>query len=322
MDRMQRFFRRPAEAELPNPSAADFVAIDFETANETRGSACAVGVALVREGQVVASGSTLIDPETYFNPYNQMIHGIDEDDVARARTFPQLWPELSRILAGQNVVAHHAPFDMSVLRSMAARYQLEGPEFSVHCSRRLAKATWPSAQSYSLGWLAPTLGIEFEHHVAGEDAIACGQLTSMICRHHAVYDLADLSQQLGFLPGRVASRSYQPFRVRGRGKLTARAGDPDADPEHPLYDKTICFTGTLASMPRREAAEQVTSVGAHFRNTVSRKLDYLVIGDADFVAFADGWVTGKLRRAREFLEEGFPIEVIPERDFLELLLGD
>lgn len=75
-------------------------------------------------------------------------------------------------------------------------------------------------------------------------------------------------------------------------------------------------------MPRREAAKHVTSVGAHFRTSISRKLDYLVIGDADFVAFADGWVTGNLRKAREFLEAGYPIEVIPERDFLELLVGD
>jgi hypothetical protein len=45
--------RRQRPTDLPSPSPCDFLAIDFETANETRGSACAVGVALVRDGQVL-----------------------------------------------------------------------------------------------------------------------------------------------------------------------------------------------------------------------------------------------------------------------------
>lgn len=320
---LERLFRRLPEGRLPASETADFVAIDFETANETRASACAVGVAVIRGCELVASGSTLINPETSFSPYNQMVHGLDEADVAASPTFPELWPDLLRILAGQHVVAHHAPFDISVLRSMAARYSLPGPEFSIYCSRRLAKATWPDMESYSLGWLASAVGIDFDHHVAGEDAIACGLLAETICEHHGVPALKELSGQLGFLPGRISPASYVPFRtaLRQRKQLTGRPGNPDADPDHPFYGRTICFTGTLASKPRRDAADQVTSVGGHFRNSVSKKLNYLVIGDADFVAFADGWVTGKLRAAQEFVEAGHEIEIIPEKDFLELLLG-
>jgi DNA polymerase III subunit epsilon len=54
-----------------------WVAIDFETANETRGSACALGVAIVEADHVVERASWLIRPPTlHFNPYNLMIHGI------------------------------------------------------------------------------------------------------------------------------------------------------------------------------------------------------------------------------------------------------
>lgn len=319
---LDRFLRRLPERRLPSPVPSDFVAIDFETANEARASACAVGVAVIRGCEVVASGSSLINSETSFSPYNKMIHGLDEADVAAAPTFPELWPDLSRLLSGQLVVAHHAPFDVSVLRATAARYSLPGPEFAIYCSRRLAKATWPKAESYSLGWLAPAVGIEFDHHVAGEDAIACGLLATAISRHHGVAALKELSSHLGFLPGRISSTSYEPFRIAATPKtLTGRQGNPDADPDHPFYDRTICFTGTLTSMPRRDAADYVTATGGHFRNSVSKRLDYLVIGDADFAAFADGWVTGKLQAARELSNAGHEIEIIPEKDFLELLLG-
>ena len=74
-----------------------WVAIDFETANETRGSACALGVAIVEAGQVIDRASWLIRPPTLdFNPYNVMIHGITAADVAAEPAFDSLWPTSRR----------------------------------------------------------------------------------------------------------------------------------------------------------------------------------------------------------------------------------
>ena len=43
----------------------DFIAIDFETANHRRHSACAVGIVTVRDGKVVDRFSTLIRPRNH-----------------------------------------------------------------------------------------------------------------------------------------------------------------------------------------------------------------------------------------------------------------
>lgn len=78
-----------------------WVAIDFETANRTRGSACALGVAIVEAGQVIDRASWLIRPPTLdFNPYNVMIHGITAADVASSPTFDLLWPTIETSLQG------------------------------------------------------------------------------------------------------------------------------------------------------------------------------------------------------------------------------
>lgn len=315
------FRRRPAEPTgLPRPAECDFVAIDFETANETRGSACSVGVTQVRDGQVAAQGLTLINPETYFNPYCSAVNGITEDDVRHAPTLPELWPALSSLLEGQLVVAHNASFDMSVLRNTAARYRMSGgPGFDVLCTYRMARATWPSLPSYSLGYIAPALGIAFEHHQAGDDARACALLALAICRALGVGGLHEAVAAHDFIPGRLTPDSYIPFREHR--SLTTVDGRDDADRDHPLYGKSICFTGTLASMVRRDAMERVTAVGCDFKTSVSKHLDYLVIGDGDFVQFADGWRTGKLKKALSWREAGATIEIIPEKDFLHLLMS-
>ena len=41
----------------------DFAAIDFETANNERTSVCSVGVVIVRDGEIVDTFYSLIQPE-------------------------------------------------------------------------------------------------------------------------------------------------------------------------------------------------------------------------------------------------------------------
>ena len=45
----------------------NFVAIDFETANNQRASACSLALTVVRDNKVVDEFYTLINPETDFN---------------------------------------------------------------------------------------------------------------------------------------------------------------------------------------------------------------------------------------------------------------
>ena len=45
----------------------DFAAIDFETANNERTSVCSVGVVIVRNGEIVDTFYSLIQPEPNYN---------------------------------------------------------------------------------------------------------------------------------------------------------------------------------------------------------------------------------------------------------------
>lgn len=59
-----------------------YVAINFETANSHRASACALGIAVVEGTAITESRFWLIRPrELIFNPYNVFIHGITAQGV-------------------------------------------------------------------------------------------------------------------------------------------------------------------------------------------------------------------------------------------------
>ena len=66
----------------------NFAAIDFETANYSRDSACAIGVAFVRDGCVVDVQRHLIRPPTREFCFTYL-HGLTWKDVRKAPTFGQ-----------------------------------------------------------------------------------------------------------------------------------------------------------------------------------------------------------------------------------------
>ena len=73
----------------------DFIAIDFETANQQPSSVCSVGVVMVRDGQIADSFYSLIQPEpNYYNYWCQRVHGLSESDTEDAPVFSKVWQQL------------------------------------------------------------------------------------------------------------------------------------------------------------------------------------------------------------------------------------
>ena len=158
---------------------ADFIAIDFETANEHRASACAVALVFFKKGRISEEYHWLIRPPRgidYFNPFNIRLHGISSRDVADQPQFNELWPEIYRLINNEMLAAHNASFDISVLRRLLDVYNLRYPELEFVCTCNIARRTWGQLTSYSLNVVADHLGYRFKHHDALDDAITCGRI--------------------------------------------------------------------------------------------------------------------------------------------------
>lgn len=198
----------------------DFAAIDFETANGKRSSACSIGIVQVRDGKVVNKKHLLIKPPVlYFHPINVSIHGISADDVRDKPQFNEIWPEIKRYFEENIVIAHNASFDVSVLRSVLDTYGIQYPETFYSCTIVMAKKLWPNFDSYRLNALADRLGIKLKHHDAQEDALACAQIAMEACRLTGVNSLQELANSLEYSNGRLYSMGYEPVRTFSSRKV-------------------------------------------------------------------------------------------------------
>ncbi|TDI34924.1 MAG: exonuclease [Acidobacteria bacterium] len=153
----------------------NFVAIDFETADYGRDSACAVGMVRVEDGVITHRKHRLIRPPRpdFIFTY---IHGITWEDVAGEPEFGEVWAPLAAMLDGVDfLVAHNAPFDRGVLRACCAEAGLDDPDLPWECTVRMARRIL-KIKPATLDNVCRTLDIELQHHQALSDAEACAQI--------------------------------------------------------------------------------------------------------------------------------------------------
>ena len=157
----------------------DFLAIDFETANHVRTSACAIGLVLVQDGIITKTYSKLVHPTPFYMlDACEEKHGIALDEVRNAPKFDDVWDEC-RHLFGHSpyLMAHNAPFDAGVLRHTLEYYGIDCPDLIYECTLAVSRRVWKKMlPSYSLSYVAEMLNVELNHHEALSDARACAHV--------------------------------------------------------------------------------------------------------------------------------------------------
>jgi len=179
----------------------NFVSLDFETANHSRVSICAVGMAIFEAGTLVEAPYWLVRPpkgKGWFREDFIEIHGLTHLDVLDAPEFPAIAPEfLARLTRSDFVIAHNAEFDIRHLRETLDYFGLARPQFNYLCTCNLARRVWPELPSHSLEALAAHIGLEFQHHHAQTDAEAAGRVMLAMMKRADANAPQGLSQRTG-----------------------------------------------------------------------------------------------------------------------------
>ncbi|MEY3406920.1 MAG: hypothetical protein RLZZ556_992 [Actinomycetota bacterium] len=177
--------------------ALNFTAIDFETANGSPSSPCAVGLVKVSAGKIIDSYQTLIQPpypHDWFEPGNIKIHGIKPSDVVSAPSWETALGEMIEFISGDDLMAHNAGFDMGVLLASIQTIDAEIPDLRYGCSLLMARKTY-NLESYRLNQVAYAIGHEeFDHHDALADSDACARIVIHMAKRHEVEILEDLAK--------------------------------------------------------------------------------------------------------------------------------
>jgi len=283
-----------------------YLALDVETANADYSSICQIGIAEFENGKVTDKWSSLINPESYFDPFNISIHGIKESDVKNSPTFDKIYEEIKNRLE-EKITVHHMPFDRVALNRVCEEYQLPPIQTKWLDSAKITRRTWEqfAYKGYGLKNIADLLKIKFEHHDALQDAIAAGLVVANACSIKEM-SIEDWFQRIGMPINKSTSKSDYSASIK-----------QDGNPEGSLYGENLVFTGAL-SLPRKEAAGFAAKIGCNVLNSVTQKTTILVVGTQDSTKLAGYEKSSKHRKVEELIKKGKIIKILSEKDFIKM----
>ncbi len=148
--------------------------VDIETTGGVPSNGGITEIAIyVHDGdRVVNEYHTLINPQRPIPFFITNLTGISNAMVASAPTFDEVASTIYEIIADTTFVAHNVNFDFSFVQYFL---QQSGYELAIDklCTVRLSRKIFPGYNSYSLGKICDSLGIELsDRHRAKGDAQA------------------------------------------------------------------------------------------------------------------------------------------------------
>jgi DNA polymerase-3 subunit epsilon len=283
----------------------NFVAVDFETATNTQ-MACQVGIAVVKNGEIVENFMRYIQPPgNYYDKNTYHGHHVRPEMTADAPTFDQLWPEIRQYFIGTTVVAHsNTHFDETVLKKNMDYYSI----FEMGINKFIDTCSMfggLSLENLCVGFRLPFS--EEQHHNSDFDARCC----AIFYMKHEQNEKPDLD-----LIREHPSSDRHRLNFEGHDRLCGDVLKKDltgADPCNPFYDRKIVITGVFP-IDRRLIARQLKSMGADVDGSVSKNINFILTGEEP------GWE--KMKKVEKLNLDGFNIRRLSYQDYVNIVAGD
>ena len=160
----------------------NFVIVDIETTGGSPKASKITEIALYKHNgkEIIDEYETLIDPEIPIPEFITRLTGISDAMVENSPKFFEVAKKIVEFTKDCVFVAHNVGFDYGMLRQ---EFKTLGYDFRLPhlCTVRSSRYVFPGKDSYSLGKLTRSLGIELNgRHRAGGDALATAKLFTLL----------------------------------------------------------------------------------------------------------------------------------------------
>ncbi len=168
----------------------DYTCVDIETTGVSPeySRIIEIGAVKIRDGQVVATFSELIDPNTPIPYQITQLTGITDEMVEGKDTIEQVLPRFLEFAEDDVLLGHNLRFDYSFLKQNAMNQKLQFEKKGID-TLRIARKKYRSLPSRKLDDLCEHFGIsDPNHHRAFNDADVTSQLYLIFCDNYVEDD--------------------------------------------------------------------------------------------------------------------------------------
>lgn len=288
----------------------DFTVIDLETTgfDPSFDNIIEIAALRVRGGEIVDSFSTLVKPYDEIDEFITELTGITNDMLSTAPAPEEIFPSVREFIGEDIIVGHNVNFDINFLYDWFEIILKESFSNDYIDTLRIARKALPNLSHHRLNDISDALGVV----PGGAHRAAADCQTTFDCFRALRYRVC-------------ASGSIEEF-VNSFKRYSKKLDLHDItsensvfDETHPLFGKRCVFTGTLERIARADAAQIVVNVGGICDNGITKKTNFLILGNNDYCKTIKDGKSSKHKKAEEYKLKGIDIEIIPENVFYDML---
>ncbi len=302
---------RPEKGKSLLCSTRDFVSVDLETTGLSTeyDDIIEIGAVRYRDGIPVATYTQLVNPGYAIDDFITEITGITNDMLQGQPPIGDVLPGFVDFLADDIVIGHNVNFDINFLYDNCLNCGIKPVSNDFIDTLRVSRRILPDLENHKMDTVAEALQLSGRdlHRATGDAVIAAN-----------IY--LELTQRPGFKAVVESNRSHRSSWYYSQVKASEIKAVPgEADFDNPLFGMYVVFTGELEKMTRKEAMQIVANIGGIPADTVTKKTNFLVLGNNDYCkAIKDGKST-KQKKAEKLILAGADLQIMPEAVFYDLI---
>lgn len=273
-----------------------------------------IGAIKILDGKEAGRFQSLIQPPPladgdFILPFITDLTGITNEMLRDAPKIDAVLPSLLDFLGDLPIVGYNVSFDVNFI--YANTWNLLERHFRSDFVdvMRLARKLHPELPHHRLKDMVDLFGLSHEN------------------AHRTLSD-CDATQACYLALKQEALEKYQTeeglvrqFRSRSQ---PVKAADIQADPskanaDSPIYGQHCVITGKLEQYTRKEAMQIIADLGGINDDTVTKKTNFLVLGNNDYCKTIRDGKSSKQKKAEKYKLEGQDISIVPEDVFYRML---
>lgn len=262
----------------------------------------------VENGEIVEERSSLVKPSEEISEYITELTGISNEMVANENSIDMVLNDFLDFWDGYTLVGHNVNFDINFLYDNCVQYSKKPLSNDFIDTLRLSRRLIPELKSHKLKNVVAYFEIldDIEHR-----ALSDAQKTNAVFEQLKSIYLQKFESFLDF--ENIFKNSSKGLKAN---EITTT--ETEFDENHPFYEKSFVFTGTLEKMIRRDAMQLVVNLGGICMDNVNKKTDFLVLGNQDYSIIKDN-KSSKHKKAEKLKLSGQDIEIISENVFYDMI---
>lgn len=291
---------------------SDYIIFDIETTglDSSYDEVIEIGAIKVKNNKIVSKFNSLVKPKNEIDEYITELTGITNEMVKDAPTIEEILPDFMNYIGNDILIGHNVNFDINFIYDNLYRNKFDVLTNDFIDTMRISRKLLPELPHHRLIDLAKYFKIDStNNHRSLKDC----EITMIVYENLKEIALQKYDNVDEF---KNAFKKHKKEELRAKDIVSTNT---EFDADNLFYDKYVAITGTLEKMQRKEAMQIIVDLGGHCEDNVTKKTNYLILGNNDYNPILRGKKSSKLIKAETLKLEGKDIEIISENVFYDII---